>query len=253
MEYNRTWPLAMRYGTHNYGGLELKDPSTEAVIKKIKYIQDLFYKTDSSKSVNLLISWYQHVSGLSTPILETSHQATTYINSIWLTNLIVFFHKHNLQIKFKQTFIQKPQRTNDRFIMDNITLHISSPNILKKINACRLYLQVTLLLEIATIRGDEVIFSAITGERNISQHSNYQWPKQKRPDTKTWKLWHNTISTIYFGEKLLKLQSVFHLSRWILPPSKRSTNYHFQLSPLIQNIYIYNCVTISHHLTTTMN
>ena len=32
--YNRTWPLAMRYGNHNYGGLELKDPSTEAVIKK---------------------------------------------------------------------------------------------------------------------------------------------------------------------------------------------------------------------------
>ena len=82
MEYNRTWPLAMRYGTHNYGGLELKDPLSEVVIKKIKCIQDLFYKTDQSKSVNLLISWYQYVSGLSTPILEFSHKATKYVNSI---------------------------------------------------------------------------------------------------------------------------------------------------------------------------
>ena len=82
MGYNRAWPLAMRYGTHDYGGLQLKDLSTEVVIKKIKCIQDLFYKKYSSNSVNLLISRYQHVSGLSTTILENSHQATTYVNII---------------------------------------------------------------------------------------------------------------------------------------------------------------------------
>ena len=37
------------------------------------------------------------------------------------------------------------------------------------------------------------------------------------------------------------------------PPSKRSTNYHLQFLPLTQEIYIYNGLTISHHLTTTMN
>ena len=61
IQYNRMWPLVMRYGTHNYKGLELNTPSTEAVIKELKCIQDLFYKKYSSKVVKLMISWYQHV------------------------------------------------------------------------------------------------------------------------------------------------------------------------------------------------
>ena len=129
--------------------------------------------------------------------------------------------------------------------MDDITLHISSIKCLKKNKVCRLYLQMTLLWEITSIRGDEVLSSVVTGERNISQHSNYQWPKQKHPDTKTWKLWHNTISKIYCCDKLLKLQPTFCLMRWILPPSKRSTTYHFQLSPLTQEMYNKWCNNIS--------
>ena len=38
MGYNRKWPLAMQYMLHNYGGLELKDPSTETVIIIDAYI-----------------------------------------------------------------------------------------------------------------------------------------------------------------------------------------------------------------------
>ena len=110
---------------------------------------------------------------------------------------------------------------------------------MKKLNSCRLYLQVTFLSKITTIRDDEVLSSALTGERNTSQHSIFHWPKQKRPDIKTWKLWNKTISKIHCGDKLLKLQSAFCLLRWILPPSKRSANYHYQFSPIIQEIYIY--------------
>ena len=36
--YNNKWPKALRHGT-TYCGLDLKDPSTEAIIKKIKGIQ----------------------------------------------------------------------------------------------------------------------------------------------------------------------------------------------------------------------
>ena len=63
MGYNRTWPPTIWYGTHNYGELELKNPSAEAVIKKIKYTQFVLQK-NTSKSINLMISWYQKISGL---------------------------------------------------------------------------------------------------------------------------------------------------------------------------------------------
>ena len=33
MGFNRTWPLSLRYGCHSYGGLQLKYPQVEALIK----------------------------------------------------------------------------------------------------------------------------------------------------------------------------------------------------------------------------
>ena len=118
--YNNKWPKALRHGT-TYCGLDLKDPSTEAIIKKIKGIQSLFYKPDSRKVVQYVLAWYQHVSELSQPILETSHNATKYVNSGWVNNLIELLQDHGLQIKLKQNFVHAPQRINDRFLMDDIT------------------------------------------------------------------------------------------------------------------------------------
>ena len=100
-----------------------------------------------------------------------------------------------------------------------------------------------MLSEITSIRGDEVISFTVTGERNISQHSNYQWRK-KRPNKKTWKLRKNAISKIYCIGKFLQINPIFRLSIWILPPSKRYTNFYFQFSLLTQEIYIKNSVTI---------
>ena len=34
MGYNRTWPIALRYGTHKYGGLHMKSLDVETLINK---------------------------------------------------------------------------------------------------------------------------------------------------------------------------------------------------------------------------
>ena len=82
MGYNRTWPLALRYGIHDYGGLKLKHCEVEALIRKIKAIQNLIVKTNSSKLITLIINWYQHTSGTTYSILENSPHSTTYVNSV---------------------------------------------------------------------------------------------------------------------------------------------------------------------------
>ena len=73
MGYSSKWPLALRYGSHNYGGLEIKNLATTALIKKIHGLQNLLYKTESANTVHLVIAWFQHASGLTTPILEPPH------------------------------------------------------------------------------------------------------------------------------------------------------------------------------------
>ena len=39
IDFNHTWPLALYYGSHPYGGLGLRKLKTEALIQKILAIQ----------------------------------------------------------------------------------------------------------------------------------------------------------------------------------------------------------------------
>ena len=36
IEHNRTWPTALRYGTYQYSGLQMKSLEVEALIKKLQ-------------------------------------------------------------------------------------------------------------------------------------------------------------------------------------------------------------------------
>ena len=47
--YNRHWPVALRYGKHPYGGLQLKSCKVEAHVLKIKGLKKLLCKTETSK------------------------------------------------------------------------------------------------------------------------------------------------------------------------------------------------------------
>ena len=85
--YNNKYPKAFKTWD-DILRTRIKIPFNWGNHKKIKGIQSLFYKPDSQKGVQLVIAWYQHVSGLPQPILEISHNAITYVNSIWMNNFI---------------------------------------------------------------------------------------------------------------------------------------------------------------------
>ena len=55
MGFNRTWPIALRYGAHQFGGLGIRKLETEAMIKKIQGLQSLIEKPDSSKLIMIAL------------------------------------------------------------------------------------------------------------------------------------------------------------------------------------------------------
>ena len=57
---------------------------------------------ESANTVHLVIVWFQHASGLTTPILEPPHAASKYINSIWLSSFINLLSSHQVQIILKK-------------------------------------------------------------------------------------------------------------------------------------------------------
>ena len=139
MGFNRTCPRVLRFRCHPYGGLQLKHIEVETLIRKLLSLHNLLHKKDTSKAVKLLLHWYQHASGISHPVLETPIHSTVYGNSIWANDLIRMLSKYQVQINLPEKNIQKLQRFNDTFIVDNILLYISSINIRKQLNACRLF------------------------------------------------------------------------------------------------------------------
>ena len=120
MGYNHTWPIALRYGDHNYCGLQLIHLESETLIRKIQQLQLLLMKPTISKLIYTILAWYQHVSGVSTPILEQHKHRVTYINSCWLNDFVRLLQKYNVEIKLQSTYVHPLQRENDSFLMDTI-------------------------------------------------------------------------------------------------------------------------------------
>ena len=143
MDFNRSWLQSLRFRCHPYGRLQLKRIVAKVLIRKLRSIRDLLHKDDTSKAVKRLFHWYQYVSGISHPVLANPPHFTTFFNSIWANDLIRLRFKYQVQIKLPENNIQKPQRFNDRFIMDDIFPFISYITTQKQFNTCRLFLKIT--------------------------------------------------------------------------------------------------------------
>jgi len=79
---------------------------------------------------------------------------------------------------------------------------------LEKLNACRMFLQVTTLAEITNHTGNELLPqillpTAQTAPKGLVNISTLmlQWPTIHKPSTTCWRLWTNTLGTIYTGDK----------------------------------------------------
>ena len=117
MDYNHNWPVALRFGNHKYCGLQLRHLESETLIQKIQHLHLILMKPDTSKLMDTMLAWYQHVSGLTSPILERNPQNVNYINSCWLNDLVKLLKQNNIEIKLSNTHLHPIQRENDSFIM----------------------------------------------------------------------------------------------------------------------------------------
>ena len=55
MGFNRTWPIALRYGSYLFEGLGMLNLETEAMTKKIQGLQSLMETPDSSKLIMIAL------------------------------------------------------------------------------------------------------------------------------------------------------------------------------------------------------
>ena len=81
--------------------------------------------------------------GTSQPLLEKPFDFKPYENNVWVNDFIQLLIKHKGKIKLKEKYSPQTQMSNDIYLMDVINRHIRSKEILRCLNACQLFLQVT--------------------------------------------------------------------------------------------------------------
>ena len=137
--------------------------------------------------------------------------------------------------------------------MDDITKLISSAVTLKRLSACRMFLQVTWTSDIANVKGDKILESALKGEKSIHQISNVQWPLQQRPNAQTWKKWRKTIRQLYCCNNNNLLHRKYKLQQWLSSPKSRTTKHIYQYSPLSEEVYVQGKDSIIQHFAAKTN
>jgi hypothetical protein len=105
-------------------------------------------------------------------------------------------------------------RQNDCAITETPQSENFTKSQLESINACRLYLQITTIAEIANENGTNILQCSLKGildeSTNLPQlwqysRSTLDWPYQEGPPAKAWKLWKRLLSSITTNTPALRL------------------------------------------------
>jgi len=226
-------PRSMVFAPREVGGVGLcnliHEQGTQQLLILLRHLRS---KTALGTAIEGLIRTYQVWTGLPHHVLSDT-QPCPWVPDHWLSQLRKTMHAYNIQIEYR-SWTYPPLRQDDRFLMsDFVDLNLHRHQ-LEKLNACRMFLQVTTLAELTdhtgTILLPHILLTARhlqpKGLLNISS-SHLQWPRVATPSTTCWRLWSTTIRTLYTGSKNgTRLQQP--LGPW-LPDYDKHQFWHWRL------------------------
>ena len=96
----------------------------------------------------------------------------------------------------------------------------SNIKLIQILNRCRIFLQVITLSDITDLSGKKITKNYTIGKRDPNRSSKWTWPNQNKIEPKYWKIWKNTIQTIFLDKNTLTL--LHQLGQFITTPQDRS-------------------------------
>ena len=216
--FNRHMPNAIVYGPSDLGGLGLRTLSVERGISQTYLLLACLRSPGvPAKLANIAISWAQFLAGTSVSVFEDVSTPIPYLAPMkWIPQVRQFLHSTNCHIELEATFLPKLQRENDRFLMDLVLESMTlTPMELQMLNACRMYLGVTLLSDIVTPDGKKLsLFTTEYRHDNFSTHHGLI-PYQTKPSSRAWNQWHKLLELLRQPSSPFLLATP--LGRWLVP------------------------------------
>jgi hypothetical protein len=218
-----------------YGGLDFRNFRLEQGIGQITFIfRHLHTPGQVHDLLNITISWAQYCAGVGYPIFLYPDRLLPHLDGHWLVNIREFLATIDGSLKLIHTHIPPLSRTGDLFLMEKACdSGRFSPAHLRKLNYCRLYLNVTTLSDVCNTAGTRFAVGILEGIRSIQQSSS-KGPsaKQELPSNPTWAIWRRLLHLI--GDKHLLHQT---LGPWHMTGPTISRDWPFLYSREYRRLY----------------
>ncbi len=154
---------------------------------------------NQSRDWKLLYILMEHLQlhiGFCTPLFQYSFsKIAKYCERTWLTSLWEFIDSIEATIHVETHWTLPPQRAQDVFVMEVLSnpCFSFSPKMLKRINTCRIFLQVLTLADICDTSGTSICTNILKGIRHSDRCSQYLWADQSSPSLTAWSLWNKAL------------------------------------------------------------
>jgi hypothetical protein len=217
MGYDHGSPRAMIHGPLEMGGAEIPHLYTEMMGMKLEtIICHIRADTVLGKSFRININNIQLCSGIEKPIFSCRDDIS-YLNNNWLLHLRDYVLTINGTLNIKNTWLPIKQRKHDIILMSEFQTLGFSNSELKLINNCRLFFQVSTLVELCTPDGSSIQQCYLNQPRSPvidkANPSNIIWPAQGKPGKRGFRLWHKALSLSFNIRK--KGQLTYNFGQWI--------------------------------------
>ena len=214
--YNRNTASAILFGPHYLGGAGFFHLYDEQGYGQLKLFMKTWRTPDSlqGKLLRVTMAWAQYTAGTGISILDDTTTTMPHLESEYLQSMRGYLSSTRSILELKEDFVVPKQREEDTFLM-TITLESQKfkPAQLRRLNYCRMYLNVLLLSNITTAKGDYIEPLMFSGDTQpaITTHK----VKQAKPNAKAWKQWRRLHLILTHNSPRLKLKK--RLGQWSVP------------------------------------
>ena len=180
-----------------------------------------------TKVVGLLmqcsLAWFQLLTLLFS-FLDQVHVSLAHLESKWFASVWSFLATMNASIQVDIPNIPPKQQEGDVYLMDMIIIAKTFSNAdVRKLNYCRLYLQVVTLSDINKPNGEELDLSMVSGKPSLmTSQTKLVTVHQEQPSEQELTLWRRE-NCLWSDSNGHLLQSV---TSWILLVQEQR-QYHF--------------------------
>ena len=183
--FSSAMPRAVTNGPHLYGGITMRPLWAEQLIQQVQtVVKHLRCPGDCNLMFRITFYWAQVNTGMGFALLEHPQLSVPHFECKLFDSI-----RHGLaaidgSLEISESFVVPHARDGDGYIMDSICdCQRFTKSALRQINACRLYLEVTLLSDIATPCGKCIAWHYYLGTKHrCSNWPTIQYPRQPAPD-----------------------------------------------------------------------